>query len=137
MLALRKPLGSRRIEITEKLDTQKVMLDLNHTARRWIPYDEIMGASFLEQDSYEFRWTIATLAALTCCAITLSAVTVLWTTGDRFDYRPASSGLSRSDDHFVQAFAALRAIEAKQEFSRAPRKILQSAAVLLRDGAAI
>jgi hypothetical protein len=74
-----------------------------------------MGASFLEQDSYEFRWTIATLAALTCCAITLSAVTVLWTTGDRFDYRPASSELSPSDDDLVQAFAALRAIEAKQE----------------------
>ena len=72
-----------------------------------------MGASSVRQDGqYEFRWTIATLAALTCCAVGLAAVIVLSATSENFDYRPAASALSRYDDELVQAFEALQTAEA-------------------------
>lgn len=80
-----------------------------------------MSALSLQQDGYdEFRWTIATLGALTCCAITLTTVIILWATGDRFDYRPAASALSRYDDELVQAFEALEATEAARKRALSP-----------------
>jgi hypothetical protein len=72
-----------------------------------------MNASSLQQEGYdEFRWTIATVAALTCCAVLLVAAVVVTATGDRFEYRPAASELSRHDDELVRSFEALQAAEA-------------------------
>jgi hypothetical protein len=50
------------------------------------------------QSSYEFRWTIATVAALALCTVALVAAAVLSAAGDRFEYRSAESTLSRHDD---------------------------------------
>jgi hypothetical protein len=69
-----------------------------------------MNTSSVSQDRYEFRWTVATLAALTCCAITLASVTV-FLAADRFDYKPMASTLPQYDDELVQAFEALRSPE--------------------------
>jgi hypothetical protein len=72
-----------------------------------------MRTSSVSQDRYEFRWTVATLAALTCCAIALAAVTV-FLAADRFDYRPTASALPQYDDELVHAFDALRSPAGKQ-----------------------
>jgi hypothetical protein len=74
-----------------------------------------MHAPFYQQDdayrqSNEYRWTIATVAALALCALALVATAVLFATGDRFEYRNAGSALSRHDDELVQAFEALQEI---------------------------
>ncbi|QWG22274.1 hypothetical protein KMZ93_20190 [Bradyrhizobium sediminis] len=75
-----------------------------------------MSASSFQQEGYdEFRWTIATVAALTCCAVLLAAAIVVTATGDRFEYRPAASELSRYDDELVRSFEALQAAEAARQ----------------------
>jgi len=76
-----------------------------------------MHAPSYQQDdahrqSYEYRWTIATVAALALCAVALVAAAVLFVAGDRFEYRNAESTLSRRDDELVQAFEALQATDA-------------------------
>ena len=47
------------------------------------------ATSSLEDEVYEYRLLIATAAALVCCAVGLVAATLILTTGDRFEYRPA------------------------------------------------
>lgn len=75
-----------------------------------------MSASSIQQESYdEFRWIIATVAALTCCAVTLAAAIVVTATDERFEYRPAASALSRYDDELVRSFEALQAAEAAKQ----------------------
>jgi hypothetical protein len=64
------------------------------------------------RQSYEYRWTIATVAALALCAVALVAAAVLFVAGDRFECRNTESTLSRRDDELVQAFEALQAAEA-------------------------
>jgi hypothetical protein len=64
------------------------------------------------RQSYEFRWTIATVAALALCAVALVAAAILSVAGDRFEYRNAELTLSRHDDELVQAFEALQTAEA-------------------------
>lgn len=79
-----------------------------------------MNAASLHQEGYdEFRWTLATMAALTCCAVTLAAAIVVSATGDRFEYRPVASALSRYDDELVRSFEALQAAEAAKRDSPA------------------
>ena len=84
-----------------------------------------MSASSFRQEGYdEFRWTLATVAALTCCAVALAAAIVLSATADRFEYRPTTSVLSRYDDELVQAFEALQAADAARQ--AALRRSLES-----------
>ena len=79
-----------------------------------------MNASSFQQEGYdEFRWTIVAVAALAGCAVTLAAAIVVSATGDRFEYKPAASALSRYDDELVRSFEALEAAEAAKQDSPA------------------
>lgn len=51
-----------------------------------------------DRHSLEFRWTIATGAALALCALGLVAATILLATGERFEYRPEVPALTQDDD---------------------------------------
>jgi hypothetical protein len=86
-----------------------------------------MGASSVQQESRdEFRWTIAALAALTCCAMMLAATLVLMTGNERFDYRPPAA-ISSYDDQLVRDFEALHATDAaKRDAMSASTKIPQT-----------
>lgn len=92
------------------------ILDLGQAGAAAPRYKNVMSVSSFQQDGYdEFRWTIATVAALTCCAVLLAAAIVVTATGDRFEYRPAASELSRYDDELVRSFEALQATEAARQ----------------------
>ena len=75
-----------------------------------------MSASSFQQEGYDkFRWAMATVAALTCCAVTLAAAIVVTATDERFEYRPAASALSCYDDELIQSFEMLQAAEAAKQ----------------------
>lgn len=78
-----------------------------------------MDASLVDHDNSELRWTLATVATLTSCAIFLAVVSVLWSTGDRFEYGREASSPSRQDDDLVRSFDLLHAIEKRRASSAA------------------
>lgn len=67
--------------------------------------------------AYDYRLMIATAAALGCCAVGLVAATIVVITGDRFEYRPMSSDLTRSDDNLVMSFQAVESLARKRDGS--------------------
>lgn len=66
-------------------------------------------------------------AALVCCAIGLVTATIMLTSGNRFEFRPPPSEISRLDDELVRSFDALESLGAKRA-ANAPRTTGSSAA---------
>ncbi len=77
------------------------------------------ASSSLEDEVYEYRLLIATAATLVCCAVLLIAATLIVTTGDRFEFRPASSHAANTGDNLVSAFETLQAMAARKAASLA------------------
>ena len=67
-----------------------------------------------DQPTLEYRWMAATAAALGMCAIGIVAATIMLTTGDRFEFRPPPSEISRLDDELVRSFDALQSMAARR-----------------------
>ncbi|MBI5322540.1 hypothetical protein [Bradyrhizobium sp.] len=65
----------------------------------------------LDQETLEYRWMTAALA---CCAVGLVTATIMLTTGNRFEFRPAPPEISRLDDELVSSFNALGSMTAKR-----------------------
>lgn len=63
---------------------------------------------FFQDEQEEYRWMAATAAALAVCAIGIVTATIMLTTGDRFEFRPPPSEISRLDDELVRSFDALQ-----------------------------
>lgn len=69
---------------------------------------------FQDQQDLEYRWMAATAAALAVCAIGIVTATIMLTTGDRFEFRPPPSEISRLDDELVRSFDALQSMAARR-----------------------
>lgn len=69
---------------------------------------------YRDQPKLEYRWMAATAAALGMSAIGIVAATIMLTTGNRFEFRPPPSEISRLDDELVRSFDALQSMAAKR-----------------------
>lgn len=73
-----------------------------------------------DPETLEYRWMMAAGAALVVCAVGLAVATIMLSTGDRFEFRPPPSEISRLDDELVRSFDALESMAAKRA-ADAPR----------------